>query len=149
MSVFIAIEPIILDRQISGLSNWAPESHWKRHWKRPGENKSVIVRTYKAERPSSNSEKGEMVRWWQYDMKVKPSQHGANIRPRAETGLPAPQPPVPGEGQPGYEAQHRQTQLLRMAGALCAWGQVTLTKRNLQRGFTAEACIKHSESHPK
>lgn len=96
MSVFIATEPIILDRQISGLSNWAPESHWKRHWKRPGEDKSVIVRTYKAERPSSNSEKGEMVRWWQYDMKVKPSQHGANIRPRAETGLPAPQPPVPG-----------------------------------------------------
>lgn len=82
--------------QISGLSNWAPESHWKRHWKRPGEDKSVIVRTYKAERPSSNSEKGEVVRRWQYDTKMKPSQHGGNIRPQAEIGLPAPQPPVPG-----------------------------------------------------
>lgn len=91
VSLFMATDPIILDRQILGLSKWALESHCKRHCKRQ-EDKSIIFRTYKAQSRCSNDEKGEKARRWQYDMQLKVAEQQVDIRPRAEIGVPSSQP---------------------------------------------------------
>lgn len=78
----MATDPIILDRQILGLIKWTLQSHHKRQ-----EDKSIIVRTYKAQNPCTNGKKSEKARRCQYDMQQKPAEQGEDIRSKVEMGI--------------------------------------------------------------